>query len=377
MKIAIVVPWVPRIMGISLACALSRALSELGEAVEFIVHSLNINVENELREILTEKVKLTILKRVSNGKISPFVYFEKQYFSRMTQKIVEFLASSKVRYDIVMLISNEGKGIGKLLNKKFKNNLGSKPITILLTQELIDYTFTMDKVGLPDYIRRLLSLWKPLFRRVEMNRMRGFDLIYSNSNWTSKNLRHLYGIKSRLPLALYDDENFKMENIRAKVDQIVVPTASLDKHGSELLMRLHSDGIPLVTYGPKNVEGLKNLGFLPMEKMRKLISISKATFFYFDYEALGLIPFESLSLGTPVITIPKQGPYGELRNNKFVYFFSDYDSLLKTCRDLIAANQDATYREACSNSINAFRSEKVANQFLEDVSNYLKGEHHK
>ena len=97
-------------------------------------------------------------------------------------------------------------------------------------------------------------------------------------------------------------------------------------------------------------------------------------FFYFDYEALGLIPFESLSLGTPVITIPKQGPYEELGNNKFVYFFSDYDSLLKSCRYLIASTQDATYRQTCSDSINAFRSKKVAEKFLDDVCGYLRGE---
>ena len=110
--------------------------------------------------------------------------------------------------------------------------------------------------------------------------------------------------------------------------------------------------------------------------MCKLISNSKATLFYFDYEALGLIPLESLSLGTPVITLPKQGPYEELKLNKFVYFFKDYDSLLKICKNLLETNQDAVYRQTCSESVNNFRAEVVASRFLVDVKNCLIGDNH-
>lgn len=374
MKIAIVVPWVPRIMGISLACAFSRALSELGETVEFIVHTLNVPFENELKRILMGKVKLTILNKVHDGKISPFIYLKKQYFSQMAGDIVEFIVSSKDRYDILMLISNEGKSLGNVINKKFRNNPKDKPITVLLTQELIDYTFTINKDGLSNHFRRIFSISKPFFRYIEISRMHGFDLIYSNSNWTSKNLLNLYGIKSRMSLALYDDKNFKMDCMDDKLSQIAVPTASLDDYGSELLLHLQNDGIPLITFGPKKLNGLKNLGFLSIKDMHRVVSLSKATLFYFDYEALGLIPFESLSLGTPVITIPKQGPYEELKNNRFVYFFNNYDSLLRICRNLLSTDQDSAYRNSCSNSVNAFRSEAVAGFFLEDIRNYIRGE---
>jgi glycosyltransferase involved in cell wall biosynthesis len=375
-KIAIIVPWIRQIKGTSLACAFSRALSEFGETVEFVVHTINIAVENDLKQILGEKVRLTILNRVVDEKINPLIYLQKQYFSKIDGDIVKLLTSSKNKYDQVILISNEGRRIGNKISRKFRNNLNDKPATILLLQELIDYSFTIGKEGIPAYIRRLFSLVKPLFRYIEKKRLRGFDLIYSNSDWTSKNLSVLYGINARMPLALYDDYNFKLLQLEHKEELIVVPTASLDKNGIDLLLRLQEDGIPLIAFGSKRIRGIKNVGFLTTIDMCKLISKSKATLFYFDYEALGLIPLESLSLGTPVITIPKQGPYEELKLNKFVYFFKDYDSLLKICKNLLETNQDSVYRQTCSESVNNFHAEVVASRFLVDVKNCLIGDDH-
>ncbi|MCW1311491.1 MAG: glycosyltransferase [Candidatus Rehaiarchaeum fermentans] len=370
MKIAIVVPWAPVIKGNSYAASFARALSELNQKVDFIVHTMKADLEEDFKNILGGKVNLIILNRSDNESINFYKYFKLQYFSKIDEDIAEFILTNG-DYNLLVLISNEGKKIPMKIKKKLNNYSSKTLITAIIVMELIDYSFDLNKEGIPSHVRKLFLFLKPIFRYVERKRLNSFDLVYSISNWTSNNLLKLYGIKSKMSLPLYDDKNFKMEDTIVKENQIAVPTASLNNHGLKLLLRLQNDGIPLVAFGPKNANGLKNLGFLSMEEMRRLISKSKATLFYFDYEALGLIPLESLSLGTPVITIPKQGPYEELKDNRFVYFFNSYDSLLKICRDLIQVDQDTEYRLACSNSVNDFRSEIVASRFLKDIQNYI------
>ena len=375
MKIAVIAPWVPAIKGNSLAASLARSLSKHSNRVDFIVHTMKADLEGDLRYILGEKVNLITLHKSVEEKISSYRYLKLQYFSKIDKDLTDYILAHG-DYELILLISNEGRGVARKLRKKFPNNRSVNLITAIIVQELIDYSFDLNREGIPYYIRKLFLFLKPIFRYIERKRLTSFDLVYSNSSWTSKNLWDLYDIKSRMSLALYDDENFKLEEINIKEEQIAVPTASLNNSGSGLLLRLSKDGVPLVAFGPNGVSGLKNLGFLPTRDMCRLISISKATLFHFDYEALGLIPLESLSLGTPVITIPEQGPYGELKDNRFVSFFKDYDSLLKICKDLLHTNQDIIYRQACSNSVSDFRSEIVVGRFLEDVRNYLRGENH-
>ena len=375
MRIAVIAPWVPAVKGNSLAASFARSLSKHFHDVDFIVHTMKADLEEDLKRILGERVNLVALNKSAEEKISSYRYLKMQYFSKIDDDLSDFILT-RGDYNLLVVISNEGRGIARRVKKKLTDTQSAALKTAIIVQELIDYSFEISKEGIPSYIRKMFLFLKPIFRYIERKRLTGFDLIYSNSNWTSKKLFELYGIKSRMSLALYDDMNFKMKDIGAKEEQIVVPTASLDKSGSELLLRLHNDGIPLVAFGPKNVEGLNNLGFLPLEEMHRIISISKATLFYFDYEALGLIPFESLSLGTPVITLPKQGPYEELKENKFVFFFDNYDSLLKTSRDLIHSTQNSDYRQGCSDSVSGFHSAIVVNRFLEDFVSYIGGEKH-
>lgn len=370
MKIAVVAPWVPAIKGNSLAASFARSLSRNAHEVDFIVHTLKEDLEKDLIAILGDRVNLISLHKTTHENINSLRYLKLQYFSKMDGDLTDFVLT-RGDYELLVLVSNEGRGIARRLKKS--NSNGDLKAAIIV-QELIDYSFDINKEGIPSYIRKMFLFLKPIFRYIERKRLNGFDLIYSNSKWTSRNLLNLYGIKSRMSLALYDNENFKIDDICVKETRIAVPTASLDRYGTGLLLRLHIDGIPLVTFGPKNVKGLNNLGFLPMEEMRRLISESKATLFYFDYEALGLIPFESLSLGTPVITIPKQGPHEELQDNRFVHFFNDYGSLLRTCRNLLLEDQDNKYRHECSDSVEDFHSEMVAGRFLEDVNRYRGGE---
>ena len=369
MKIAVVAPWVPAIKGNSLAASFARSLSRNAHDVDFIVHTLKEDLEKDLIAILGDRVNLITLHRSTDEKINSLRYLKLQYFSKIDGELTEFILN-RGDYDLLVLISNEGRGIARRIKE---NNKTGDLKTAIIVQELIDYSFDMNKEGIPAYIRKIFLFLKPIFRYIERRRLKGFELVYSNSKWTSGNLLNLYGVKSRMTLALYDDENFKIDDSFVKEKRIAVPTASLDGHGIELLLRLQLDGIPLVAFGPKNVEGLNNVGFLRTEEMRRLISESKATLFYFDYEALGLIPFESLSLGTPVITLPKQGPYEELKDNEYVHFFNDYDSLLRTCRNLLIEDQEEKYRLECSRSVELFHSDMVAGRFLEDVDRYMGG----
>lgn len=349
------VPWIPAIKGISLAITIAKHLSKNGAFVEFIVHTLDIRFKSEIETMLGQNVVFRYLNESFNERISRLNYLRNQYLSKMDEELGEYLIEG--HRDLVLVVSDEGHNIPKFLKKYSLSNSGEAPLIGLLVQELIDYSFMPDIYPSLSLTRKLLSPLKYAFHRIEKKKLESFDFLYANSGWTADNLRKLYGLKSRMVVSLVDDELYpKIDTPWDQRNGIVVPTASLDKINTAVIKKLSDEGVDITAYGNKNIPGVKNLGFLPRDKMIEVISGAKAILFLFDYEALGLIPIESVLIGTPVITEAKQGPFHSLKDCKCVKFAREYSELLAICKSFQSARElkilDCHSRD-CSNKFSA------------------------
>ncbi|MEM0134410.1 MAG: glycosyltransferase [Thermoplasmatales archaeon] len=371
MKTAVVVPWIPAIKGSALAIAVAKYLKREGAEVDFIAHTVASEHIEELKEMLGCGVNLIILEKSNKEKINTLSYLKYQYFSRMDKDISKFISNSS--YDFVLVISDEGHAIAKTFKKSINEPLSNIPKFGILMQELIDYSFESEIYTSYGLIRKFARILLPIFHNIEKKRLNYFDFVYSNSEWTSKNLMLYYGIKARMAISPVDEELFGFNSdVSTKSCRIALPTAALDKSGKKLVKRLKMDGIDLVAYGSKQVEGVPNLGFLSREEMSSVIASASALLFYFDYEALGLIPIESLMLGTPVITIPKQGPLSSLSYNKFVKFANNYQEFLDSCKYFLQQSSDRDIRSECAYSVRNFSAAIVVHKLYEDIKEMIK-----
>lgn len=347
------VPWVPAVKGISLAITIAKYLSKNGASVEFVAHTMDIRFKSEIGSMLGQSVVFRYLNESPNERISKLNYLRYQYVSRIDKELAEYL--SEEHRDLILVVSDEGHNIAKLLKKCTSADEREAPVIGLLVQELIDYSFMPSIYRSLSLLRMLLSPLKYVFHRIEKEKFQFFDFLYANSEWTADNLKKLYGLNSRLVVSLVDDELYP--NIATPWEQregFVVPTASLDKINTRAIKDLISEGINITAYGKKNVPGVKNLGFLPRNKMIEVISSAKAMLFLFDYEALGLIPIESILIGTPVITEAKQGPLHSLKNCNCVTFARGYSDLLAICK---------TFQEAKNLKMLDCRSQECSRKF--------------
>ncbi|EQD40073.1 glycosyltransferase, partial [mine drainage metagenome] len=124
--------------------------------------------------------------------------------------------------------------------------------------------------------------------------------------------------------------------------------------------------LPLVAYGPRPPPPSVSIpyrGFLSEDEMRVFLSGAAATLFLFDYEALGLVPFESLAAGTPVITLPKQGPHRTLSHNRDVYFGRDVGELRELCARILQSPPTRADRARCRESVEVYKSSESARSF--------------
>ncbi|MEM3191659.1 MAG: hypothetical protein QW292_06135 [Candidatus Parvarchaeota archaeon] len=87
-----------------------------------------------------------------------------------------------------------------------------------------------------------------------------------------------------------------------------MPTVALDKTIIEIVRKLHLDGIEMRLRSLIDTEIYEEARYLDEKEMINLIERARAVLVLFDIESLGLIPFESLALGTLVITEKKIGP---------------------------------------------------------------------
>jgi hypothetical protein len=202
----------------------------------------------------------------------------------------------------------------------------------------MDQVFLLARERPHPRLRELLSPLYPALRQMEAQRIRRFDRLFSISRWVSQLCAFLYGLTPVASLAAVDGELFQPPNqIDNSNPYIAVPTISVGTDGETTLRRLFESGLPLVTYGPRAIPGVPHRGFLPESELVSFLQRARLTLFVFDYEGLGLVPLESLAVGTPVVTQPKGGPLVELSGNRFVRFASDLSGMLNECNSLMSA----------------------------------------
>jgi len=121
----------------------------------------------------------------------------------------------------------------------------------------------------------------------------------------------------------------------------------------------------MVLFGHRKIEGLINRGYVSDDELIDIIGNASATLFLFHFKSFGLIPLESLAVGTPVITQPKLATRLEWRDNKFAKFFNDYDECLKACKEFLRNDLTNQQREKVKESVEQYFTKSVLRRFEE------------
>ncbi|CAC11834.1 conserved hypothetical protein [Thermoplasma acidophilum] len=357
MRIAIVVPYLAKVEGNKIALILASKLAKNNE-VFVVSYAVKDSIIDEVNSLISP-AKFFYQKAISNGRYGIRFAIKYQLLKGVDRKMANLL-KALMPLDIYLVISNEGHWIPIYFDKAY----GTK--SALVVMELHDHGFISagnDPLRFPILRTVLASPAYGLAKVIEYKRFKSFDILFANSKWTQIVFQYLYGLPVSGILFGIDTEVFKPTPSKfSEMNFIAVPTISLKKdyYGRRLISKLAKDGIPLLSYGPIKIEGVKHLGYLSQDEMVKILSAAKATLFLFNYEALGLIPFESLACGTPVITYPKQGPLVELSDNPNVIYFREYEELLKNCRLHLNSAKDEMTINKCRESVLKYDISKVS-----------------
>jgi glycosyltransferase involved in cell wall biosynthesis len=357
MNIAIVVPYIPKIEGNRMAFNIARGLSADND-VTVISHTVISKVVNEVEE-LCKPVKLKYIRQAESGGFGFKFALKYQFLRGKSRDLANFILKSD-KFDAIIVIANEGHWLPSYIKRK------SNAKVYLILMELHDRgIISLQNSNAKKSIVKgiILSPIYGLLKYFERKRFSSFDLLFANSIWTKTIFEYLYGLPVSDVVFAIDTEHFKPSSSRIFNDNfIVVPTASLKNNftAMETLKRLSSEGIRLVCYGSVSVPGVENLGYVDDDRMIQILSEASATLFLFNYEALGLIPFESLACGTPVITERKQGPGLQLSVNENVHFFNSYEELKELCIQLTRTGKTDAIKNSCRNSIMSYDYRKVA-----------------
>ncbi|MGC8608976.1 MAG: glycosyltransferase [Thermoplasmata archaeon] len=328
MHIAIVIPSVNRISGNRPAILIGKKLAEDND-VDILCYQAEKTVAGEIKKF-AGRSSVIIMNEKDHIPFGILFALKNQVLRGSDRKIARKILSKErdEPYDLVFVIANEGHWIPIYLkHKKIK--------TAIMIMELHEHGLIQYKGVKRNLISSFYLPFYPFIRFIERNRFLSFDYVFSNSMWTSMMFQYFYGIETQGAVAPVDSSVFLPATSHdfSSVPFIAVPTVSLkrDKRGIDIVKKLHSEGINIISFGPFEIKGIPYVGFLSDENVIKILGEASATLFLFNYEALGLIPIESLMCGTPVITYPKQGPYMELNGNRFVTFSNDYDEIKEAC----------------------------------------------
>lgn len=367
-KIAVVVPYLVRLFGSKLALSVVKTLSK-DHKVDLLVHTINPLILESVQEKIGNASLIT-LKETNKDNFGIFFALRYQVFRGVDKKIFQTIKAGhkKTPYDIVIVIANEGRSIGQYISS-FKDK--KRPLSILMIMELHDHGFHMYYDRPFPWFR--LAIWPAylLVNLLEKLRFQKFDIILANSKWTAINFEYLYGIQVFSNFPSLDFDYFSNNNyVRPQKSFIAFPTVGLTKEHMEIGKKLYAQGINIIAYGPRKLESVPNKGFIPENELPDFLSQASATLFLFNYEALGLIPLESLASGTPVITLPKQGPYSELQGNHFVKFANDYDTIKEYCLQFLSTEKSMKVSQACKDSVYSYSTEKASELLLLKITDY-------
>lgn len=373
MRIAIIDPYIRGIFGQRTHLRIAKILSENND-VDFISYKVYEKLIDEVKNTVG-KSNLTIVKKGYSSTYE-FPYSLKYMYGGIVDLIlsIEIKKRNKDKnYDAILVISSsEGWWLGYFL-KKIKKN-GRPLICLHITDPPtgIDLNF-YEKGENTGFVKGIQDAF---FLKFHKFRLKYFDIIFGQSEWTNNIFEKYFDIVPIGNAGGVDTDKFNPLHVTlATPDRyIVVPTVSLNDERKKIIRDLFNYGINMVLYGPNVVEGVPSQGYVSDEEMIRLIGNANAMLFLFDYESLGLIPLESLSLGTPVITEKKQGPFSELKNNEYVKFIdniNDIEKISKLCKEALIATIDINYRMKIRSSVESYSFESFANRIINRIDKSL------
>jgi glycosyltransferase involved in cell wall biosynthesis len=365
-SIAIVVPWIHGIRGHRISINLASELARRGARVDYFVGRIHEPLVATVRAGLGDAT-LHVGATLPTGKTSMVRYARYQYSRLLDRELARTIAAehARARYDVVFVVSNEGHWMAGYLRRYLPE---PRPILAVNVREMVEHPFLLGYERPFKRARMFFSPLYPLAHQIETERLREFDLVFSNSPWTAGLLDYFYGIRRSPSLIVVDSAFYDIPLATGASAYVAVPTAALDRPMTRLLLEL-KDRLPnLRTYGKLAVPGIPHAGFLPDAELPPFLAAARATLFLFDYEALGLMPLESLAAGTPVVTIPKEGPYVVLRDNPYVRFGTTVDELVTGVNAVGARASDRAWRAGCRTSMAAFHPRAATDRWLRTVS---------
>lgn len=323
----------------------------MGHKVSVIINECNEKLVPEIKENVGAS-KLHIIKLRKKTKYG-IIYAFKYYYTKISdRKIVNYIIKEDLIGEIILTVANEGLSIGQIIRKRIKTDSSAIMLAFLLQDPPLNQViFLNDHKSLKKGIKGLFFTFNRYRIRTKLLL---YDVLFSNSFWTKQFIEYIFNleIKGVLNAALVKQPIKESGSLQTK-PYIVIPTVALDAKGEYIISKLAKSGINLKTYGRKKILS-DSMGYLETSKMNELIANANATLFIFDYEGLGLIPIESLMLGTPVITQPKLAPFSELVDNPNVIFFNDYIDLEEKCRKILLEPKSDSTKEKCSMSVSRF-----------------------
>ena len=356
MKIAIVVPYIMKVEGNRVAFLIARDLARRHDVTLF-AHTVVKEVVENVRRII-DQAEFKYFNAVDRGQYGIKFALEFQFLRGKTRQLSKFMKESG-EFDHVIVIANEGHWLPSYFNDHKTTKFH------LLVMELHDHGLMslMNSQGDASMVIGVLaSFFYGFFKLFERRRFLSFHRIYANSTWTKTLFEYLYGIPITDVLFTIDTDFFSPPDSFDNGEKfIAVPTVSLknDPAGQKVIRTLISDSVNIKCYGPLKIDVAENLGYLSDTDMVKVLGKASATLFLFNYEALGLIPFESLSCGTPVITYDKQGPGLELKGNPNVTFAKSYDEIYGACAYFLSRDKDPESAGKCRESVMKYESTNI------------------
>jgi hypothetical protein len=369
-KIRIVVPYLERVAGQRVPLTLAAEMARSAD-VAVIVHTIGVEALPAAKALLGS-VPLQYRRTRSGPPVGMGRLVTLQLRQGMDRWISEVLRREPGGPpDVVFVVGNEGHALGHMIRRW----RGAGPPRVHVgVFELLDYPFLFRHERPHPLGREVAMPLYPLAHWIEGRRLRSFDRLFSISRWTEGNLAQLYGLRSSGTFGIVDLALFRpngASTLTLPSQYVALPTAALDAEGSALVAELVRRRVPFVAFGSHPAPGTDYRGFVRDIEMVEILRRAAVTFFPFDYEALGLLPLESLACGTPVVTIPKQGTHAELAGNRYVEWAAEADAIEAACRRWLDRPPTAEDHAAAHATVTAYAPGAVAARLLRSFESDL------
>lgn len=359
------IPWINSVGGNKIALSLATELSREGHEVEVFCLKIRSDLLPEVKQMLGG-AHLSFQGCTNSGSYRRREGFVWAVWSGYDQALARMIAQSHKanRLDVVLLVANEGFRLARILRMELAD---PRPLLGWSLMELMDHSYLLRAERDLSALRSLLGLLYPAAHWTWHQYLTAYDFLCANSTWTATLLEYLYGLQCGHVLISIPSDAF--ESVAAFVQPsgtpyVAVPTVSIARSQYSVLKEIAARGISLVSYGPKPVPGTLHLGFLTEEKMRSVLAGAVATLFLFDYEGLGLIPFESIAVGTPVVTLPKHAVHLQWAGNPYVTFVDRPEGLAQACARWSTEPPSKADRDAARATIAQYAAPAAAKSLL-------------